>query len=196
MALIYCTNCGRQISDKASACPHCGTSFIPDEGGAPMSSGPESQSNNSTTIAIAAVALVALAALAVGGFFIYRHSQSVSEQISSINENIRDHDVIVEHDSYPMANDNTLDADHRFIEQMIPTLTSQYLTREELYNYDSRMLRLMRNAIFATHNYKFKSDDLIEFYTQYDWYSPTYTDVTRQLSQVELYNINLIKKYE
>lgn len=29
MALITCTNCGKQISDKATACPHCGEPLTP-----------------------------------------------------------------------------------------------------------------------------------------------------------------------
>lgn len=29
MALIYCRECGKQISDKAAVCPHCGYSYAP-----------------------------------------------------------------------------------------------------------------------------------------------------------------------
>lgn len=29
MALIYCSACGKQISDKAAACPHCGAAHTP-----------------------------------------------------------------------------------------------------------------------------------------------------------------------
>ena len=28
MALIHCSECGREISDKASACPHCGNPML------------------------------------------------------------------------------------------------------------------------------------------------------------------------
>ena len=29
MALIHCTECGKEISDKASTCPHCGAPVVP-----------------------------------------------------------------------------------------------------------------------------------------------------------------------
>ena len=43
MALISCTECGKQISDKASACPHCGAPVTaPNEAAAePVKKGPK-----------------------------------------------------------------------------------------------------------------------------------------------------------
>ena len=31
MALIQCKNCGKDVSDRAKVCPHCGTQLIEDE---------------------------------------------------------------------------------------------------------------------------------------------------------------------
>lgn len=87
-------------------------------------------------------------------------------------------------------------ATHDFIESQIPMLTSRELTYEDIYMYDSYTLRLMRNAIFATHNYKFKSADLQEFFAQYPWYTPLYADVSNSLSKLEIKNINFLKSHE
>lgn len=56
--------------------------------------------------------------------------------------------------------------------------------------------RILRNAIYARHGYIFKSDDLREYFSQFSWYSPRYTDVSSQLSQLERDNVMFIKSYE
>ena len=58
-------------------------------------------------------------------------------------------------------------------------------------------LRLMRNAIYARHGYTFRSKDLSDYFSQFDWYHPTTTVVPeQQLSDIERDNIVLIKQYE
>lgn len=56
--------------------------------------------------------------------------------------------------------------------------------------------RILRNAIYARHGYIFKSDDLREYFSQFSWYTPRYTDVTGQLSELERDNVMFIKSYE
>lgn len=76
------------------------------------------------------------------------------------------------------------------------SLSKYYLTEEDLMFMDPTTMRLMRNAIFANHNYIFKSADLAEFYSHYSWYVPTKKDVAAEMNQVELFNIKFIKEHE
>lgn len=57
--------------------------------------------------------------------------------------------------------------------------TNTFITEELLYNatenelnkLDKEKLRLIRNAFFARQGYKFNSDDLLEFFGQFEWYN-------------------------
>jgi len=57
-------------------------------------------------------------------------------------------------------------------------------------------LRFMRNEIFARHGYIFKSEDLNAYFSDKSWYSPIRSDVTKLLTEIDKYNIQLIKKKE
>ena len=54
-------------------------------------------------------------------------------------------------------------------------------------------LRFMRNEIFARHGYIFKSEDLNAYFSDKSWYSPIRSDVTKLLTEIDKYNIQLIK---
>lgn len=75
-------------------------------------------------------------------------------------------------------------------------LCMRYAEPEDLENKSSRELRIMRNYIFARHGYIFKSDDLWQYFSQYDWYTPISRNVTKELSKIERDNIKLIEAYE
>lgn len=57
-------------------------------------------------------------------------------------------------------------------------------------------LRIMRNYIFARHGYKFKSQDLQEYFAGFSWYTPLYSDVYGSLNKIEKANIKFIQQYE
>lgn len=75
-------------------------------------------------------------------------------------------------------------------------VTQRYVTPDDLSWRSKEGLRILRNWIFARHGYKFNSKDLIQYFSQYPWYTPRFDNVNSQLSEIELYNIDLIKKYE
>lgn len=75
-------------------------------------------------------------------------------------------------------------------------LSERYVTPDDLNWRSKDSLRILRNWIFARHGYKFKSQDLIQYFSQYPWYTPRFDNVNSQLSEIELYNIDLIKEYE
>ena len=66
MALINCPECGRQVSDKAAVCPHCGVTIA----------AKPRKSNRAPIIITAAV--IALAIVAVG-FYYYNNVESDNE---------------------------------------------------------------------------------------------------------------------
>ena len=65
-----------------------------------------------------------------------------------------------------------------------------------LYGKTVSELRIMRNEIFARYGYKFKSDDLSEYFSKQPWYNGKYDNVDTYLTDVDRYNINLIKQKE
>ena len=57
----------------------------------------------------------------------------------------------------------------------------------------------MRNSIYARYGYKFKREDLLNHFSQYSWYNPNTSDMTsvyNQMSSIEKYNVEFIKKHE
>ncbi len=54
----------------------------------------------------------------------------------------------------------------------------------------------MRNEIFARHGYKFKTEEMRNYFMYEKWYVPRYDNVDDMLSDVEKKNIELIKRYE
>lgn len=75
-------------------------------------------------------------------------------------------------------------------------LLQRKATAADLSGKSKKELRIMRNYIYARHGYIFQSDDLREYFSQFSWYNPRYTDVNSSLSDTELSNIKKIKSYE
>lgn len=76
------------------------------------------------------------------------------------------------------------------------SLLDKKLKKSDLENLDAAQLRLMRNAVYARHGRTFKSIDLQSLWECYTWYkkNPNYTD--ELLTEIDKYNIELIKSYE
>jgi hypothetical protein len=71
------------------------------------------------------------------------------------------------------------------------------LLDEEVLKYMERdELAILRNAIFAKHGYRFKSKHYLNLFSAYDWYDPEYDDVSHLLNEIDVKNIETIKKYE
>ena len=70
------------------------------------------------------------------------------------------------------------------------------MTYADVEGKSAEELRLMRNYIFARRGYIFESEDLKEYFEQFSWYVPLYYDVTPRLSDIEKYNVNIIKEWE
>lgn len=77
-----------------------------------------------------------------------------------------------------------------------PEASQRLLTEEDVWNYNSEELRLMRNEIYARHGYSFKLKDMRYYFEDQDWYMPVTTDIRRELTTTEMANIELIYEYE
>lgn len=77
-----------------------------------------------------------------------------------------------------------------------PNSSERLLTEEDLFNKNSKELRIMRNEIYARHGLIFKSKDLQEYFSSKSWYSGQYSDVSYMLTEIEEKNIMFIKKHE
>ena len=78
-------------------------------------------------------------------------------------------------------------------------LSKRKLTYEDVAGKSKRELEIMRNMIFARYGYRFKRDELANFFLKYSWYKPTTSDgaiVYDKMTAIEQYNIEFIKKHE
>lgn len=75
-------------------------------------------------------------------------------------------------------------------------LSERKLEISDISGLSAGDLRLLRNAIFAKHGYRFSSADLTGYFSRYSWYTPSRSDVSSQLSSIERANIDLISRYE
>lgn len=81
------------------------------------------------------------------------------------------------------------------------TATYSDASRRVLKNIDingmtARQLRLLRNEIYARHGYTFRSTDLTEYFSQFDWYTPTSSDVSGSLNIFEQKNTIFLRNAE
>ena len=66
----------------------------------------------------------------------------------------------------------------------------------DLVNLSRDGLRVLRNAIYAKYGYRFISDDLSEYFSQFPWYKAEYSNVDDKLSEIDKENILLIQLVE
>ena len=77
-----------------------------------------------------------------------------------------------------------------------PNTSNQLLTQADIENYIKSDLRIMRNEIYARHGYSFKMVDMRTHFDNQPWYIPMTTDIRNKLSEIEVKNVELIKRYE
>lgn len=153
---------------------------------------PTAVKSNRTPVIIAIVlAIVLVGLLAV--IFLRKPSRAVEEAPVIADDTVESTEITAPtvDGNYP---GDTSNPDTRF--QSFDWLSERNVTMADLAGLSPGDLRLLRNAIFAMHGYRFKSADLQEYFGRFQWYSPDYADVTSRLSQIERDNIATIKKHE
>ena len=57
-------------------------------------------------------------------------------------------------------------------------------------------LALLRNSIYAKHKCIFSEKEYHDYFSQFDWYSAKYKDVSKRLTDVDMSNIEAVKNVE
>ena len=220
MAIIVCKNCEKKLSDRAPRCPHCGDVRTNENqppqppqtpqqhqhqttGPKPPTQQPSSaptQSSakaggrlNSTHVIIIVAALVVGIGIGVAAISLTREDNEVKEpepieaSYSTTDDGEEQH---IEADEFQ--------PDAAAAEEDFIWLSDSSIILEDIidHGYDNSDVRILRNAIFARHGYRFKSQDLQEYFSQFSWYIPRFDDVTSHLSEVERENIKFLKNLE
>lgn len=74
--------------------------------------------------------------------------------------------------------------------------SSQELKEKDVENLTKGDLIIIRNSIYARHGYAFKDLALLNFFGDQSWYLPVFTDISAELTDLELQNIELLLRYE
>lgn len=76
-------------------------------------------------------------------------------------------------------------------------LANRYVTEADLRYSNASQLRILRNAIYARHGYRFKDAGLRQFFNTMQWYDGYRSEIPEsEFNKFEKYNINFIKKHE
>ena len=70
------------------------------------------------------------------------------------------------------------------------------LIKSGLINLTIDELAIMRNEIFASKGYIFKTNRFKSYFAEQEWYIPKFENVENKLSEIEIANIKLIKEVE
>ena len=81
-------------------------------------------------------------------------------------------------------------------EYLLPDSDTRLYTREELSQYDSETLALMRNEILARHGYPFQKEQYQSYFGSKSWYTPDPNFDYNCLNSIEMKNVETIKSLE
>lgn len=98
-------------------------------------------------------------------------------------------------EEYDFSDEEYYDEDYSESGYILPYSSSEYLEEEDLESLSAMELTYARNEVYARHGYVFKADELNEYFQSMDWYEIDY-DYDGSLSDVEKYNVELIKSYQ
>jgi hypothetical protein len=77
-----------------------------------------------------------------------------------------------------------------------PSQLDHLLSLEDLSDLSQRDLRILRNTVYARHGREFKSDTLIAWFDDKDWYTPDPTFTDARLTAIDRKNVKLIRSVE
>ena len=83
-----------------------------------------------------------------------------------------------------------------YLPGIYPETSKRILRSSDFARLTDWDMKIMRNEIYARHGYIFKTQDMIDYFSQQDWYYPRYNNVNSMLTSIEKRNINIIKLYE
>lgn len=93
-------------------------------------------------------------------------------------------------DRYPSAHYYNYDNDF-----ILPDSSIRKLNANEVMGLGSELAQDAINEIYARHGYVFKTDSIRHYYQSQSWYHENYNFSESDLSEIESYNIALLRKY-
>jgi len=75
-------------------------------------------------------------------------------------------------------------------------LLDTLIRRQQLMDFNPAELRLLRNMIYARHNYRFRSDDLQAHFSRFEWFNGTEDNIENILTYIDHRNISTILTLE
>ena len=217
MALIRCSKCGHMISDKAKKCPKCGANISNDR---PCSTHVEYKTYHRPKKSLSPLIwILPLIVLGVVAAFIYFCITQYNSTYSEI-----EHEIVELDNTIPTEREGeiiektTIQEKYKDSADTVATtrnyseysgyedndgydeiLSERKLTETDLEGKTKKELEIMRNSIYARHGYRFRRDDLLRYFSQFSWYTPSSGDMTlaySYMSGIERYNVEFIKKHE
>ncbi len=75
-------------------------------------------------------------------------------------------------------------------------IMTRELTEEDLYGFTPMELTYLRNSVYAWHGYMFKSEELTNYFSQYDEYIPNPDFDVTEFTAIEKHNADFIRDYQ
>ena len=70
------------------------------------------------------------------------------------------------------------------------------LQKKDIENMYAQEMEMVRNLIYARHGFIFKNPEYKSIFEKVEWYIPVSDDVSKDLTELEIKNIDLLKRYE
>jgi hypothetical protein len=96
----------------------------------------------------------------------------------------------------PAPADNSNQAEASDSSYIFSDSQTQKLTGEDVMGLQTELLPFAMNEIFARRGYVFKDSVYVDYFSKKFWYKPNPGFNTKDLSEIENYNINLIKYFK
>ena len=86
-----------------------------------------------------------------------------------------------------------------------PWTAEQIVSENDLNKYSLEELSLIRNEIFARHNWAFPEGDIKKYFEKFNWYKPSKniknknhynSEILKKISEIEMSNAKIILAYE
>lgn len=105
----------------------------------------------------------------------------------------------LKHDSFKYnadAGDGYLQAIWQSEEETVKNPSTDLLQSKDVENLTRPQLRMLRNLIYARHGVSFANPQMRATFEAMDWYMPTTTDASVSFTELEVKNIEVLKRYE
>lgn len=119
------------------------------------------------------------------------HTLYMTNRITDWNEKDKEEFTYEYATVYPMDEFGKITAGRKYLQA-----SQRPLTTEELSAFSKDELRIMRNEIFASYGYIFKTEPLKSYYASLQWYYPENENVDKMLNEFEKRNVRMIRNEE